>query len=50
LRHRAFHTLIICPVSVDLAVVAIELAADGLASESQSSWRPSVPNEDPALL
>jgi len=39
-----------CPVSVDLAVVAIELAADGLASESQSSWRRSVPNGDPALL
>ena len=29
------------PVSVDLAVVAMELAADGLTSRSQPSWRPA---------
>ena len=29
------------PVSVDLAVVAMELAADGLTSKSQPSWRPA---------
>ena len=29
------------PVSVDLAVVAMELAADGLTSKSQPTWRPA---------
>ena len=29
------------PVSVDLAVVAMELAADGLTSKSQPTWQPA---------